>query len=99
EYAGSRDVRLFYFQTANGDDPDLWNVWYRTSGNGGRTWSSPSRISDASNGAQYKTPAGFLEPYGDYGEIAITSRGNTVAAWGEGFSWLGPGGVWINVQA
>jgi hypothetical protein len=98
EVARYGDVRLYYFQTARGDDPDLWNVWYRSSGDGGRTWSSPVRISDASSGAGYKTAAGFFEPYGDYGEIAVTSRGATVAVWGEGFSWLGPGGVWINVQ-
>ena len=41
---------------------------------------------------------GFLEFYGDYGEIAVTNRGKTVAVWGEGFSWLGPGNVWVNVQ-
>jgi hypothetical protein len=39
-----------------------------------------------------------LEFYGDYGEIVITSSGKTIAAWGEGFSWLGPGGVWFNRQ-
>jgi hypothetical protein len=98
EFAGRSGVRLYYFQTAGGDDPDLWNVWYRSSGDGGRTWTAPVRISDASSGAEYKAAAGFLEPYGDYGEIAVTSRGATVAVWGEGFSWLGPGGVWINVQ-
>ena len=31
------------------------------------------KISDASGGAAYKTAAGFGEPYGDYGEIAITN--------------------------
>ena len=39
-----------------------------------------------------------MEPYGDYGEIAVTNRGKTIAVWGEGFSWIGPGGVWINAQ-
>ena len=34
----------------------------------------------------------------DYGEIAVTNGGKTIAVWGEGFSWLGPGGVWINAQ-
>ena len=98
EFAGARDVRLYYFQTAGGDDPNLWNVWYRSSGDGGSTWTAPVKISDASSGAEYKTAAGFFEPYGDYGEIAVTSRGKTIAVWGEGFSWLGPGGTWINVQ-
>src|SRR5206468_5301444 len=27
------DVRMWYMQTAGGDDPDAWNVWYRSSSN------------------------------------------------------------------
>ena len=99
EFAGGRDVRLAYFQTAGGDDPDRWHVWFRDSGDGGRTWSAPVKLSDASSGAEYKSAQGFMEPYGDYGEIAVTNRGKTIAVWGEGFSWIGPGGVWINAQA
>jgi BNR repeat protein len=95
EQTGDGDVRAWYMQTA-GHDPDVWNVWYRTSANGGASWSAPVKISDAGSGAEYKTANGFLEVYGDYGEIAITSRGKTFAAWGEGFSWTGPGGVWFN---
>ena len=56
------------------------------------------RISDATSGAAYKTAAGFAEVYGDYGEIAITSAGKTIATWGEGTSYDGPGGVWVNRQ-
>lgn len=67
------------------------------SADGGLTWSVPVKLSDATSGTAYKTAAGFL-PYGDYGEIAITSAGQAVAVWGEGVSWLGPGGVWINRQ-
>lgn len=95
---GNGDVRMFYMQTSRGDNPDAWNTWYRSSSDGGTTWTSPVKISDASSGAGYKTAAGFLEPYGDYGEIDITSNGKTIAAWGEGFSWTGPGGTWFNVQ-
>ena len=36
------------------------------------------------------------ELYGDYGEMAINSAGKTIAIWGEGASWDGPGGVWFN---
>ena len=89
------DVRAWYYETANGSD-DAWNVWYRSSSDGGSTWTAPVKISDATSGTAYKNPAGFLEIYGDYGEIAITSSGATLAAFGEGASWLGPGGVWIN---
>lgn len=52
---------------------------------------------DLSNNG-YDDADGFLEFYGDYGEIAITNEGKTVATWGEGFSWLAPGNVWVNVQ-
>ena len=63
--------RFFYMQQDGG--PDAWNVWYRASTNGGVTWSSPVMISDATGGTAYKTANGFREPYGDYGEAAITN--------------------------
>lgn len=95
---GNGDVRMFYFQTAGGGNLDGWNVFYRASSNGGRTWTSPVKISDASGGAAYKSAKGFEEPYGDYGELGIVSTGKTLAAWGEGTSYAGPGGVWVNRQ-
>jgi hypothetical protein len=98
ESTGDGDVRMFYFQTAQGGDVDVWNVWYRSSADGGTTWTSPVKISDASGGAAYKEADGFGEPYGDYGEMGITSTGETFAAWGEGPSYWGPGGVWVNRQ-
>jgi hypothetical protein len=57
------------------------------------------KISDATSGADYKTPDGFLDVYGDYGEIDVTSAGKTIGVWGEGFSWIGPGGSWFNREA
>jgi len=91
--------RVWYMQTAGGDNPDAWNVWYRSSADGGTTWSPPVKISDAPAGAAgYVGADGFAEVYGDYGEIDVTSTGKTVAAWGEGFSYTGPGGTWFNVQ-
>ncbi|MBA2571388.1 MAG: exo-alpha-sialidase [Chloroflexi bacterium] len=95
EAVGRGDVRLWYMQTRNGDH-DAWNVWYLRSTDGGDTWSAPVRISDRASGADYKTGLGFMEVYGDYGELAITNRGETIAVWGEGFSWVGPGGAWFN---
>ena len=92
-------VRLWYMQTAGADNADAWNVWYRSSTDGGRGWSAPVKISDAPAGAtDYVGPNGFAEIYGDYGEIAVTSAGKTFATWGEGFSYTGPGGTWFNVQ-
>jgi len=92
-------LRLWYMQTSGGDVPDSWNVWYRSSGNGGATWSAPVKISDAPPGAAgYVGANGFDEIYGDYGEIAVTNTGKTFATWGEGFSYTGPGGTWFNLQ-
>ena len=99
ESRGSGDVRAWYMRTSNGDDPDAWNVFYRSSADGGASWSAPVVISDATSGAAYKHADGFDEVYGDYGEIAITSEGKTIATWGEGLSWSGPGGVWFNRQS
>ncbi len=97
--SGGGDVRIWYMQTADGDNPDAWNVWYRSSSNGGRTWSAPVKISDAPAGAAaYVYEDGFGEVYGDYGEIAVTSTGKTIATWGEGLSYTGPGGTWFNIQ-
>jgi hypothetical protein len=99
ESRGNGDVRAWYMQTTNGGDPDAWNVFYRSSTDGGATWSAPIRISDVTSGTAYKHEDGFDEVYGDYGEIAITGdTGRTIATWGEGLSWAGPGGVWFNRQ-
>jgi hypothetical protein len=96
ESTGTGDVRAWYMQTSGSGNVDQWNTWYRRSTDGGATWSAPVKISDATGGAAYKTAAGYLEPYGDYGEIAITQAGRTIAVWGEGTSYDGPGGVWYN---
>jgi hypothetical protein len=97
--SGGGDVRIWYMQTSGGDNPDAWNVWYRSSSNGGSSWSSPVKIDDAPAGAAgYVNANGFDEIYGDYGEIAVTSAGKTIAVWGEGLSYTGPGGTWFNVQ-
>jgi Neuraminidase (sialidase) len=95
EGTGEGDFRLWFMRTTGGNH-NRWNVWYRRSTDGGTTWSPAVKISDADSGARYKSPRGFLDVYGDYGEIAITSEGKTIGAWGEGFSWIGPGGAWIN---
>jgi hypothetical protein len=98
ESRGTGDVRAWYYQTSGGGNVDAWNIWYRSSADGGASWTAPVRISDAGGGAAYKTAAGFAEVYGDYGEIAITNTGKAIAIWGEGASYTGPGGVWFNRQ-
>ncbi|MCI0686950.1 MAG: glycoside hydrolase [Sporichthyaceae bacterium] len=88
------DFRMFYMQdTGTGD---TWNTLFRRSTDGGATWTAAVDIADATSGPPYVTPAGFLEPYGDYGEIAVSPGGGTFATWGQGPSYDGPGGTWIN---
>ena len=94
---GSGDVRIWYMQTRGGDR-NAWNVLYTASQDAGATLSPAVRLSDVTSGYGYISPRGFREPYGDYGGIAITSTGKTIAVWGEGTSYLGPGGVWFNRQ-
>jgi hypothetical protein len=94
EATGNDDIRVWYAERSPGG---RWNIFYRRSLDGGLTWSSPVRISDANSGAAYKNNKGFLEFYGDYGEVAVMSDGRTFASWGEAFSYLGPGGTWFNI--
>jgi hypothetical protein len=93
---GDGDFRVWFMDDRRGDGDDGWNVWYRRSTDGGLTWSRALRISDALSGTAYKRRRGFDEPYGDYGEIAVTPGDGTIAVWGEGPSYLGPGGSWFN---
>ena len=65
------------------------------------TWSSELKLSAFVSGFTYKfaTPKdGYLQPYGDYFEMDIDSNGKTVALWGEGNSYVGPGNVWFARQ-
>jgi hypothetical protein len=85
------DFRMVFMDDRNG--PSAWNTWYvRTAGSG---WTAPVRLSDASSGAPYKSPAGFVQPYGDYLGYAVSSSGANYAIWGEGPSYSGPGGAWF----
>jgi hypothetical protein len=88
---GPGDFRVWWMDGRTG----RWNVWYSRSSDGGVTWSGAIRLSNARGGTGYKRPKGFLEAYGDYGEIDVTNEGKTVAIWGEGTSYTGPGGVWF----
>jgi hypothetical protein len=97
DFAGRGQARIWYMQTS-GDNPNAWNVWFRASSDGGRTWGPPVRLSNATSGPGYVHPQGFGEIYGDYGEIAVTNTHKTIAAWGEGFSYTGPGGTWFALQ-
>jgi BNR repeat-like domain len=98
DFAGPGQARIWYMQTSGGGDPNAWRVEFRSSPDAGRTWSPAVRLSDATSGPGYVTAKGFKEIYGDYGEIAVTNRGKVIAVWGEGFSYIGPGGTWFALQ-
>jgi len=100
---GNSDVRIAWMDDRNGfdtgnDDPNArWNTYYRSSTDGGATWSAEAKLSQfvAPYGYKSATPKdGYAEPYGDYLELDIDGSGVTHAIWGEGFSYNGPGNVW-----
>jgi len=71
-----------------------WNTWMVTTLDGGASWGEPLLLSDLDSGAPYKGPLGYDFVYGDYFEIAIDDQGTTYVIWGEGTSYIGPGGSW-----
>ncbi len=87
------DVRVAWMDTRNSP---LWNTWFRSSSNGGATWSAESRLSGYVPGFSYVKPKGFSFPFGDYFEIAIDNEGHTQAIWGEGLNFRSPGSIWYS---
>ncbi|MEX1047086.1 MAG: sialidase family protein [Actinomycetota bacterium] len=88
---GKGDVRVGWMDNRGG----AWNTWMRRSTDGGNSWDSEIRVSDRPDGAPYKTADGFHFPYGDYGQMTTGEDGATWLAWGEAFSYTGPGGTWF----
>ncbi|HTW31221.1 MAG TPA: sialidase family protein [Candidatus Sulfotelmatobacter sp.] len=74
----------------------LWNTFYRSSTNGGATWSGETRLSTWAAGYDYVLPGGFRFPFGDYFGLAIDSDGATQAVWGEGRNYKSPGSIWYS---
>jgi hypothetical protein len=72
----------------------LWNVFHRSSSNGGATWSAETQLSGPAQGYDYVRPEGFRFPFGDYFSIAIDNLGNTHVVWGEGRNYKSPGSIW-----
>ena len=87
------DVRIAWMDTRNNP---LWNTLYRSSTNGGATWSAESRISSYVPGYRYIRAKGFSFPFGDYFSIGIDSLGQTQAVWGEGLNFRSPGSIWYS---
>ncbi|MFI5273610.1 MAG: sialidase family protein [Ktedonobacterales bacterium] len=84
------DVRIGWMDERTG----AWNLFVRSSSNGGTSWSAETRVSGYVPGYSYLTPAGFGLPYGDYFQMAVDSAGETQIAWGESSSYAGPGNIW-----
>jgi hypothetical protein len=92
----SGDVRIAWMDARAFDRQHrhLWNTFYRTSTNGGATWSPETKLSGASRFDDYVLPGGFRFPFGDYFSIAIDSDGATNAVWGAGRNFKSPGSIW-----
>jgi BNR repeat protein len=72
----------------------LWNTYYRSSLDGGATWSAEADLSTYVAGYGYIQPDGFNFPFGDYYEMDIDDQGTTHVIWGEGLNYDGPGSIW-----
>lgn len=93
EGVGAGDFRVIWQDDRNG--ASSWNTWYRRTTDGGATWSTAVRLSDAASGAPYKNSNGYAFPYGDYFDLDVTASGTNVVIWGEGNNYVGPGGTWF----
>ena len=94
----SGDVRVAWMDTRANEpghpDRPLWNTVYRSSTNGGATWSGETLLSSPVRGYDYILSNGFRFPFGDYFGLAIDSDGATQAVWGEGRDYKSPGSIW-----
>jgi len=88
-------IHVTWFDDRNGDPIDHvngWNVWYRSSTDGGATWSTAGQRMSAYMPTESQSgPNGFLFPYGDYMRIELdpSCGGQPVMVWGEGRDWAG----------
>ena len=87
------DVRIAWMDTRRAS---LWNTFYRSSTNGGATWSAESKLSSYVPGYRYIHAKGYSFPFGDYFEMAIDDQGRTQAVWGEGLNYHSPGSIWYS---
>ncbi len=77
------------------------NVWARCSRDAGASWDVETLLSNRPDGASYKSAEGFETYFGDYGGVALSTRGRLYAAWGEGSRGNGSrgegtGAIWLN---
>jgi hypothetical protein len=87
---GAGDVRIAWMDARR----SLWNTFYRSSTNGGATWSPETQLSSFVPGYSYIQPSGFSFPFGDFFGITIDNRGDSQVVWGEGMNYQAPGSIW-----
>ena len=90
--AGSAgDVRIAWMDTRQAP---LWNVFERSSSNGGATWSAEVKLSGIARGYDYILPSGFKFPFGDYFSMTIDDADASHVVWGAGRNYRSPGSIW-----
>ena len=94
----AQDILQTWWESYPLADGPHWNVYYRTSNNGGSTWSGETVLSSFVSGYNYIFSDGFRFPFGDYFDMDIDNKSHTQVAWGEGYDWLTPGNVWYTRQ-
>jgi hypothetical protein len=85
------DVRIAWMDSRT---TPQWNTYYRSSINGGATWSDESKLSGYVPGYRYIGRKGFRFPFGDYFGVAIDNHDGTHVVWGEGMNYQSPGSIW-----
>jgi len=92
---GSGDIRISWMdaRAANGA-MDRWNVYYRSSSNGGSTWTNEVDLSTYVSGSTYIFTDGFRFPFGDYYEMDLDEQGTAHLIFGEGYNYDSPGSIW-----
>ena len=92
---GNGDVRISWMdaRAANGG-MDKWNVYFRSSTNGGSSWSAETDLSTYVTGYDYIFTDGFRFPFGDYYEMDIDEQGTNHLIFGEALNYDSPGSIW-----
>jgi hypothetical protein len=92
---GTGDVRIAWMdaRAANGGI-NKWNVYYRSSSNGGSSWRDEVDLSTFVSGYSYIFADGFSFPFGDYYEIDIDEQGTSHLVFGEALNYDSPGSIW-----
>jgi hypothetical protein len=93
--AGNGDVRISWMDArAASGGMDKWNVYYRSSSNGGATWTNEVDVSTFVEGFEYIFTDGFRFPFGDYYEVDIDDQGTAHLVFGEALNYDSPGSIW-----